>query len=91
MTPLLSPKTSGELPGKQIRKGLRLGGSKCVLDANKSCSVFAGRDRLRQARGLTPAESGRAPATTCFLLLPPCFPGFPQRVGEAKNGPEGPF
>ncbi len=37
------------------------------------------------------AEGSRMAATSCFLLLPPCFPGFRAGVGEAKNGPEGPF
>jgi hypothetical protein len=39
----------------------------------------------------TNAEGSPNPATLRFLLLPPCFPGFRAGVGEAKNGPEGPF
>ena len=90
MTPLLSPKTSGKRPGKQIRKGLGLRGSKRVRDADKSCSGFA---RSLEAAGydsfgaVTHAESGRAPATTCFLLLPPCFPRFPRPRRGSKKRP----
>jgi hypothetical protein len=37
------------------------------------------------------AERRREHARLCFLLLPPCFPGFADRRGEAKNGPAGPL
>ena len=36
-------------------------------------------------------KAAESPLTLRFLLLPPCFPGFRAGVGEAKNGPEGPF
>ena len=40
------------------------------------------------SRDTTHAEGSREPAAVFFLLLPPCFPGFRIRVGEAKNGPD---
>ena len=36
-------------------------------------------------------ESGPKPVILRFLLLPPCFPGFSARNGEAKTAPEGRF
>ena len=84
----------GEAPGKQTEGGVG-SGEACGFARGHSLSNGlahllgpAGCDRVR---GVTHAKGVRAPATTCFLLLPPCFPGFPDRGGEAKNGPEGPF
>ena len=37
----------------------------------------------------TNADDNREPATFRFLLLPPCFPGFCVKVGEAKTAPKG--
>lgn len=94
MMPLPSSPPSGKRPGKQIRGELGLRGSKLVRAAETICGE--GRRSLeavefRRLRGHTHAGSSRRPPTTCVLLLPPCFPGFPDRGGEAKNGPEGPF
>ena len=55
-----------------------------------SCAVVWS-DPARGIGGHTYAESGRTPATIFFLSLPPCFPSFGERGGEAKNCPEGPF
>jgi hypothetical protein len=55
----------------------------------RSCSV-AWSGTGRGIGGHTYAESGRAPATIFSLSLPPCFPGFAEPGGEARNGPGGP-
>jgi CHAD domain-containing protein len=31
------------------------------------------------------------PLRSSLCRFPPCFPGFAEPGGEAKNGPEGPF
>ena len=56
----------------------------------RSCAI-AWNDRARDVGGYTYAESGRTPATIFFLSLPPCFPGFAERRGEARNDLEGSF
>jgi hypothetical protein len=90
MTPLLSPKTSGKRPGKQMRKGLRLGGRKRILDADKLCSGFA---RSLEAAGYDRFGALPLPklvvrplrhASCCF---PHASPVFHAGTGEAKNGP----
>src|SRR5579883_247782 len=81
----------GEAPGEATTKESQARGKQARSrrgQVMRRVRPFAGRGWLRQVRSFTPAESGRAPATTCFLLLPPCFPGFPDQGGEAKNGPE---
>lgn len=90
MTPLLSPKTSGKRPGKQIRKGLGPRGSKRVRDADKSCSGFA---RSLEAAGYDRCGALPMPKVAVCPLRHAscCFPGFPGQGGEAKNGPEGPL
>jgi hypothetical protein len=55
----------------------------------RSCAV-AWSGTGRGIGGHTYAESGRAPATIFSLSLPPCFPGFAEPGGEARNGPGGP-
>src|SRR4029079_18665853 len=37
------------------------------------------------------AKRSRKPATSCFLPLPPCFPGFRAGGGKAKTAPKGRF
>src|SRR5271156_4052205 len=59
--------------------------------ATQRVHAFTGSGRFRQLQGLIHAESSREPATTCFLLLPPCFPRFPDRGGEAKSTPKDAF
>src|ERR1700733_6648683 len=55
----------------------------------RSCAV-AWSGTGRGIGGHTYAESGRVPATIFSLSLPPCFPGFAEPGGEARNGPGGP-
>src|SRR5579883_2089684 len=84
----------GEAPREATTKGSQARGKQARSrrgQVMQRVRAFAGRGWLRQVRSFTPAESGRAPAATCFRLLPPCFPDFAGGGGEAKNGPEGPF
>jgi GNAT superfamily N-acetyltransferase len=88
------PAHAGEAPGEPNPKGYQAPGKQAHLRRGhviQRVHAFAGSGRLRQLWGPTHAESGRAPATTCSLLLPSCFPGFPDGGGEAKGGPERPF
>ncbi len=91
MTPLLSPKTSGKRPGKQIRKGLRLRGSKRFRDADKSCSGFArsletaGYDRFRV---LPMPEVAARPLRPAFCCFPHASPVFQTEAGKQKTAPK---
>ena len=87
----------GKRPGKQNRPRFGLRGS---TEAPKARPLDGAR-RLalrpvvqadkRRFGGAAHAESGPKPATLRFLLLPPCFPGFRARGGEAKTAPKDRF
>ena len=88
MTPLLSPKTSGKHPGKQIRKGLRLGGSKRVLDADKLCSGFArSLEAARYAKfgALLLPKVAVCPLRHASCCFPHAFPVFHTGSGKQKT------
>src|SRR5579883_840300 len=94
MTFLLSQKTSGKRPGKQLRKGLRLGGSKRVLDADKLCSGFArsldaaGYDRFGALPLPKVAVRPLRHASGCF---PPASPTLQAEAGKQKTAPKDRF
>jgi hypothetical protein len=93
MTRLPSPQPSGKRPGKQIRGGLGLWGSKRTHSAETTYSEFARSTETVICDGfgaITMPEAAAGPLQHAFCCFP-CFPGFVEPVGEAKNGPEGPF
>jgi len=49
------------------------------------------RGRKTVVSGLYPCRRWPRARYFALPLLPPCFPGFRAGIGEAKNGPEGPF
>jgi hypothetical protein len=64
-----------------------------VSSKSRSSEIGGSRvcsEQQPQIRGLAHAKGGRAPSTTCFPQLPPCFPGTAGQGGEAKSDPEGP-
>jgi hypothetical protein len=78
----------GEAPGEANPRGSRALGKQANSRRGhviQRVHAFTGSGRLRQVWGLTHAESGRAPATTCFLLLPPASPAFTPRAGKQKR------
>ena len=87
-------KAVGKAPGKQIREGFELWGSKRTRNADMPHSEFtrsleaADYDSFGAPPMPKVAASPLRHASCCF---PPCFPGFPDLGGEAKNGPDGPF
>ena len=91
MTPLLSPKTSGKRPGKQIRKGLRLRESKPVRDADKPCSGFA---RSLEAAGydsfgaLPMPKVAVRPLRHASYCFPHASPVSQTRAGKQKAAPK---
>ncbi len=91
MTPLLSPKTSGKRPGKQIRKGLRLRGSKRTRDADTSYSEFT---RSLEAAGYDSFGALPMPKVAVRPLrhTPCCFPHaspvFLTEAGKQKTAPK---
>ena|SRR5579883_1275704 len=91
MTPLLSQKTSGKRPGKQLRKSLRLGGSKRVLDADKLCGGFArsldaaGYDRFGALPLPKVAVRPLRHASCCF---PHASPVSRTKAGKQKTAPK---
>jgi hypothetical protein len=91
MMPLLSPKTSGKRPGKQIRKGLRLSGSKRVRDADKSRSGFA---RSLEAAGydsfgaLPMPKAAVRPLGHASCCFPHASPVPQTRAGKQKTAPK---
>jgi hypothetical protein len=91
MTPLLSQKTSGKRPGKQIRKGLGLWGSKRVRDADTSysgsaCSLeAAGYDALG---ALPMPEVAARPLRPTFCCFPHASPIFQTEAGKQKTAPK---
>jgi len=90
MTPLLSPKTSGKRPGKLIREGLRLRGSKRVRDADKSCSGFA---RSLEAAGYDSFGALPMPkvAVRPLRYASCCFPDYRTVAGKQKTATERPL
>ena len=89
----------GQRPGKQNRPYFGLWGSPVTPSVNLRTGTrpFSSQRPARaENRDLGTAYMPKVAEwpllpTSCFLLLPPCFPGFRAGVGEAKNGPEGPF
>ena len=85
----------GKRPGKQNRPYFGLWGSPVAPSANLRPGARPFPSQASSAGGKSGfgdcihAEGSRKPATSCFLLLPPCFPGFRARVGEAKTAPKG--
>jgi hypothetical protein len=94
MTPLPSPKASRKRRGKQIRKGLRPGGSKRVLDTDKLCSAFvrsleaAAYDRFGVLLLPKVAVRPLRHASCCF---PPASPVFHTGAGKQKTAPKDRF
>src|ERR1700690_428426 len=90
MMPLLSPKTSGKRAGKQIRKGLRLSGSKRVPDADKSRSGFA---RSLEAAGydsfgaLPMPKAAERPLRHASCCFPHASPVSQTKAGKQKTAP----
>jgi hypothetical protein len=91
MTPSPSRQTSGKRPGKQIREGLGLWGSKRTRDAGRSYSEFT---RSLEAAGydsfgaLPMPEVAARPLRLAFCCFPHASPGFAERGGEAKKAPK---
>jgi hypothetical protein len=87
MTPLLSPKTSGN----QIREGLGLWGSKHTRDADTSPSEFT---RSLEAAGydsfgaLPMPELVARPLRPAFCCFPHASPVLPKGAGKQKTAPK---
>ena len=90
MMALPSLKMPGKRLGKQTKGGVGLRGSVRVRTGDNLSNGLAHSLRplaCAKVGALLMPKAVRAPAATCFLLLPPCFPGFADRGGEAKDGP----
>ncbi|HUC10711.1 MAG TPA: hypothetical protein VL985_09840, partial [Stellaceae bacterium] len=76
--------------GKQIQDAVGIWGSAAIHHDGKqsidlALSLEAAGCRTLEALGMP--ELATRPLRPGFC----CFPGFAERGGEAKNGPEGPF
>jgi hypothetical protein len=85
-------KKPGSIRGSRSRIALPHGEAE-VPSAMVSCPAALCCRLERPASDIRRAKhvSGRAPATTFFLLLPPRFRDLVQENGEAKYGPRGSF
>ena len=94
MTRLPSPQTSGKRPGKQIRKGIRLRGSKRIRDAKTSGGGVtrsleaAGFDRFMALPMPKMAARPLRHASCCF---PHASPVFQTEAGKQKTTPKDRF
>jgi hypothetical protein len=83
------PQTSGKRPGKQIRKSIRLRGSKRIRDADASCSGFTCSPEVvgYDSFGALPmAEAAARPLRPAFWCFPPASPVLPKSAGKQKTG-----
>jgi len=86
----MTSKRSQTKLGKQIQDAVGIWGSAAIHHDGKqsidlALSLEAAGCRTLEALGMP--ELAARPLRPGFC----CFPGFAERGGEAKNGPEGPF
>src|SRR5579859_4065430 len=92
MTPLPSSQSSGKRPGKQIRGGLRLWGSKLTRAAEMTCSEFRRSTELVEFVnfGAIPLpEAAVGPLQHASCCFPHASPTSSTAPGKQKVTPKG--